>query len=109
MKFKIIKKYLLSISIIMAIIGGSAYLIKEAKASPIKDPLLRDDVLRELDLEEYKDDYKRPNKEDIGQLTELVHDYDMRRYDGVETLDRSEERRVGREGRQCEADNMAEM
>src|SRR5699024_12603059 len=63
------------------------YRIREVKASPIKDELLRDDVLRELDLEEYMDDYTRPNKEDIGQLTELVHDYDMRRYDGVKTLD----------------------
>src|SRR5699024_7716341 len=90
MKFKINKRYFISLCMILIVIVGSVYLIREVKASPIKDELLRDDVVRELDLEESKYDYTRTTKEDIGQLTELVNHYEMIRYYERKTLDKLE-------------------
>lgn len=43
------------------------------QASPIKDSLLRDDILRELKLEGHEDDASRPNKEDLQELIQLEH------------------------------------
>lgn len=79
-------KFIKNLIILIFIAFGCYQLYIQLTKSPIKDPLLRVDILIELGLEEFYDDHKRPNKEDLKRLTTLTHRYDPTRYDSVKTL-----------------------
>src|SRR5699024_9403158 len=48
-------------------------IVIDIRSTRIVDDLLRYEILKELDLLAYEDDYTRPNKDDLKQLKKLIH------------------------------------
>src|SRR5699024_1412844 len=71
-----------SIAVTSLIIVGVYYIF----SPPIKDEVLRTEILKELDLEEHQDDSSRPNKNDLQKLKTLTIEGSIEEEDRVSRL-----------------------
>src|SRR5699024_10945754 len=71
-----------SLAVTSLIIVGAYYIF----SPPIKDEVLRTEILKELDLEEHQNDSSRPNKNDLQKLKTLTIEGSIEEADRVSRL-----------------------
>src|SRR5699024_8191411 len=71
-----------SLAVTSLIIVGAYYIF----SPPIKDEVLRTEILKELDLEEHQNDSSRPNKNDLQKLKTLTIEASIEEGDRVNRL-----------------------